>query len=344
MDLATMSRAFAGPGMDTRQWVSYGIVDEGENSVRFVDENGAPLPTGPLVTVTLEPSHVTVPCRVAGHVAGQEEGEWFPFLPGDEVLVVVPEGDERAGCTIIGRMNQSIDRFPLKVAGQDVTKNTFGFKRLRTPYIIETSSSFMIRSALTGAGLTIDQTGNCYFISGDGHRFAMHASFLKLESEGGKNFLQIDPTENELLLQGGETTQFVLGKSSSAFFTMGTLDIGTGGVAGGGHAVTTEQMFATLLNFVVFLKSLGVSMATWDGAVGGGPSAVDALYAPFITGAATPAVPFTGSVYGSVFTALPLSFGPTGAILAGLLLGGALPPDPTGVIISPGIGRANLTY
>lgn len=344
MDFATMGEAFARPGMDTRQWISYGTVEPGEESVIFTDDDGTnPSPIGPIVIVKLVPSDVIVPCRVASSCAGVEEGEWAPFVAGDEVLVAVPEGDERAGCVIIGRLNQGIDRFPLRVAGQDVTKNTFGFKRLRTPYVIETASSFMIRSALTGAGLTIDQTGNMYLVSGDGHRFAMHASFLKLEAKGGSSFLQIDPEQDEVLVQGGGTTQLALNKSASTFFTMGTLDIGTGGAAGSGHAITTEQVIALFVNFIPFLVSLGATLPAWTAALAGAPASLDSLISAWVTACATPGVPFTGAAPASVFTTYPLTFGPAGTINTGLLAGGAIPPDPTGALIMPGIGRANLT-
>lgn len=344
MDQVTMAAAFAGPGQDTRQWVSYGLVDPGDKSVIFTDEDGNVLPTGPLVIVTLQPSGITVPCRVGGSCAGNQEGEWFPFLPGDEVLVAVPEGDERAGCVIISRLNQDIDKFPLIVAGQDVTKNNFGFKRLRTPYVIETASSFMIRSAITGAGLTIDPTGNCYFNSGDGHQIVMHASFMKFADASGDNFLQVDPDKSEVLLQAGGTTQLTLDKSASTFFTMGTLDIGTGGTAGAGHAVTAEQVFAILANFCVFLATTG-GVASLSGILATA-SAFDAVFSAWIQQMSIPATPFCASPItpGSQFAQLPLTFGPVGAINAGMLLLSLLPPDPTGAAPSPGIGRPNLTY
>lgn len=341
LDLATMRAAFAGPGADTRQWSSFGTVDPGEKSVIFTDENGDPSPIGPIVVVTLHPSGITVPCRVAGSVAGQDEGEWFPFLPGDEVEVIVNEGDERAGCVIVGRLNQSIDRFPLTVAGQDVTKNTFGFKRLRTPYIIETASSFMIRSAVTGAGLTIDQEGNAFFISGDGHKIVLHGSFLKFGNADDSTFLQIDTDGDSVMLQGGGTTQFVLDKDASTFFTMGTLDVGTGGAAGSGHAITVEQVICLLVNFLHFMK---LNLPTLSGDFNTlfnpatFPAPLDAALAQWIQLAGTPS-PLTAATGGGNMAQLPLTFGPFGAIKASLVSNPL--PDVTGLI--PGIGRANFT-
>ena len=312
-DIAALRAGLAGPGGDTRQWVSYGIVDPGEESVIFTDENGEPSPIGPIVVCTLQPSGVTVPCRVSNTCAGNDEGEWVPFMPGDECIILIPEGNERAGCCIVGRLNQSIDRFPLKVAGMDVTKNTFGFKRLRTPYVIETASSFMIRSALTGAGFTIDATGNAYLVSGDGHRVILHGSFLKLEANGGEDFVQIDPSTHEILMQAGGVTQFAIGKSTSAFFTEGTLNLGTSGFAGQGHPVTVEMLSVILESLVIVLAGLATPPA-W---LGGPPSTLVDLA---LTAASI----------------LPINPTHTATILTAL----QIPVDPLG--LKPGIGRAGL--
>lgn len=314
LDVSELRAAVAGPGADTRQWVSYGLVDPGEKSVIFTDENGDPSPIGPIVVVTLQPSGITVPCRVASTCAGNGEGEWVPFMPGDEVIVIIPEGNEQAGCCIVGRLNQSIDKFPLTVAGMDVTKNTFGFKRLRTPYVIETSSSFMIRSALTGAGLTIDATGNLFMVSGDGHKVILHGSFVKLEANGGDDFVQIDPGTHEILMQAGSgsPTQFSIGEDTSTFYTTGTLNIGTSGFSGQGHAITLEQL-------TVILECLLVAI----GAVAAPPALIP--IAATVVDVALAAA--------SVF---PLNPQHNPVILAGL----QVPADPLG--LKPGIGRAGL--
>lgn len=161
-DAVTMGEALARPGMDTRQWVSYGTVSPQQNvdgevvdSVEFDDE------LGPLVNVRLQPSDIDIRCRVAQRFAGAGEGEYSPFVEGDEVLVVLPLGDERAGCVIIGRLNNSIDTFPdTSVAGQDPTRNTFAFERRRTPFIQEYASSYMLRVASHGGFFLISDSGS----------------------------------------------------------------------------------------------------------------------------------------------------------------------------------------
>ena len=157
IDQQTTAQALRGP-TDTRQWVSYGHVSAGgdnQDIVTFDEEEGVPF-----VSVVLEPTKVPVYARVGGSVAGNGEGEWMPFVQGDEVLCVVPEGDEKAGVVIISRLNNQLDQFPMdSVAGQDPTANNFSFKRRRTPYVEELAGPYLVRSATTGALLSIDETG-----------------------------------------------------------------------------------------------------------------------------------------------------------------------------------------
>ena len=63
-DQATSRGAFSGP---PQQWISYATVDPDSPdapSVRFADEAGNPLPYGPMVNVTLQPSGVSLSARV----------------------------------------------------------------------------------------------------------------------------------------------------------------------------------------------------------------------------------------------------------------------------------------
>src|SRR5690606_24717279 len=126
-----------------------------QDIVVFDEEEGEPL-----VRVLLEPTKVPVTCRVGSMCAGNGEGEWSPFVEGDEVMVLIPEGDERSGCVIICRLNNSIDRFPMdSVAGQDPTTNSFAFQRRRTPFIQEFAGPLFLRTALSEAFISIDSAG-----------------------------------------------------------------------------------------------------------------------------------------------------------------------------------------
>lgn len=165
-DAVTIGEALARPGMDTRQWISYGLVSPQQNvdgevidSVEFDDVDDF----GPLVNVRLQPSNIEVRCRIgtpATSVAGAGEGSYAPFVENDEVLVAIPSGSEDAGCVIIARLNNSIDKWPSEsIAGQDPTGNKFAFQRIRTPFIQEYASSFMVRSAAHGGFILMSDAG-----------------------------------------------------------------------------------------------------------------------------------------------------------------------------------------
>lgn len=264
-DSTTMRDATAGPGQDTRQWVSYGIVNldtPSTRSVRFNDEDGNPLPPGPLVDVTLEPSGVVVPCRVGSQCAGSGESEWHPIGPGDEVLVAIPEGDERAGCVIICRLNQAgKDSMPGLVAGSDPTQNNFAFKRVKAAYLIESGTSLLLRNALTLQQLVFPQDGSVLLNSGDGHLLALNHTVLSLQKNDGSVSLQIDTSLDHLSLVA-KGTSLVMSDLQSQFFTGGTLAIATSGINAFGHAITFEQVVNLFVNFIYFLNSAG-DPSTW---------------------------------------------------------------------------------
>jgi hypothetical protein len=336
--------ALARPGMDPRQWVSYGVVDretDGQKSVIFDDPEGGPLTYGPLVRVTLQPSGIPVVCRVANAVAGQDEGEWFPFLEGDEVIVAIPEGNERAGCVILGRLNQEIDRWPRTVGGMDATKNTIAFRRLRTPYVLETAHSYQVRSALTGAGFTIDAKGNFILASGDKHQLLFTADFLALKEGTGQALVQIDTEDLEVLIQS-KGAQFLFSSVKTSFSTPGEFSISASGTSVAQHAVTLEQVVNLFINFIYLLNTAAPSMllSTTILNPAGFPGALQTALVTWLTSAGAPTPP-TAAAGGGGLAAFPLVYGPTGII--GTTLAGQLAnTDITGFI--PGIGRPGFMY
>src|SRR5205823_839829 len=146
-----------------------------------------------------------IPCRVAAHVAGNGEGEWYPFVANDEVVVMVPEGDERAGCLIVGRLNNGIDLFPSSVGGQDPTKNAFAFRRLKVPFILETASSHLMISAVTKAFVLLDKTGDITLSNADNAFLALHADMLTLQDGDALAVVQIDTKAKSISLDAQGT-------------------------------------------------------------------------------------------------------------------------------------------
>jgi hypothetical protein len=246
------AQATAGPGQDTRAWCSHGTVDVSTQSspaVVFTKEYG------PLVNVTLHPSGTPVRCRVAHDVAGNGEGGWHPFVDQDEVMVLVPEGDETAGCVIVGRLNNEIDAWPQQVAGNDATKNNFAFKRTRTPYVFETASSYLVRSAVSGAFFGISADGEVTVANADKAFMALRPDFLGMQNGPGDVLFQIDVGKKQFVAEAAGT-KFVLDGSSSFLYTSGALQVGTSGQQASEHVTSIESLVVVMQ---AFFTALGIA-------------------------------------------------------------------------------------
>lgn len=263
-DHVTMGQAFARPGMDTRQWVSYGVVDadsDGSRAVIFKDENGVSLKSGPLVQVILQPSGIPVLCRVSSTCAGNLEGEWRPLVSNDEVLVVLPEGSERAPPVIIARLNNAPDPWPTSVAGMDPQNNSFAFTRMRTAYVLEVGPSLLLRSAETNCALTFAPDGGVFLVSGDKHMLAMLGEAITLQTTNQEAMLQLDPAAKTAALYAG-TAHLVVGEVDAKFEGPGTFTMVTGAVPAFQHVTSIEAVSNIISKFVGFLS--GISGATGD--------------------------------------------------------------------------------
>jgi len=343
IDLRTLAEGMSYPGIDPRTWVSYGLVgavDSNEQVVAFDTDLKQPL-----VSVILQPSQVPVVCRVAASVAGNGEGEWNPYVTGDEVIVLIPEGNEKAGCCIIGRLNNAIDAFPMdSVAGQDPTTNTFAFKRQRTPRIEEFAGSMMFRSAKTGAFLSIDEAGVVSLKDGQNATLQMSADVfgyqgpsdpttppkfvMQLSLTGGQFLLQLDDAIVTLCSSKAVPEQNIIGLP-------GPLMIGTLGNPALEHALSTEA-FANLL----YQELLGLAASI--AATTPGPLTGVTLGAAIVTwlNAVPPLPSFTlGITTASTSALVPQVLA---AITAAFLTATQKPSVPSGQQTNPGIGAAGL--
>lgn len=303
MDAATLGEGLRRPGMDPRQWGSYGVVepDGSTRSVTFDPD------MGPLVTVKLQPSGIPVRCRVASWHAGAGEGSYSPFVPGDEVCVMVMEGDERAGCVIVGRMNQSLDTFPTTIAGNDVTGNTTAFLRMRPPYIVESGTALLFRIEPVGSFLSLAPDGNVTLASGDKSFLHLGADFLGLQNGDGSLVLQGNNTTGAWRMSAGGTTFLTVGGGLGQGWQSGDpICIGGSGEFPVWHAVSAETVLVWIYEV---LKLVGpglttpIAPATLDptvipGLIGGfsADSLVGTLptsYAALIAAINTPKVPAT---------------------------------------------------
>ena len=104
-DVERIARALAGP-YDTRLWVSVGTVGYKDDRGTFIataDDAGANDPPGkptvyadvlgPVVDVRLEPSGDFATAFWAGVGVGEYGSILVPILPGDLVVVLMPDGD-----------------------------------------------------------------------------------------------------------------------------------------------------------------------------------------------------------------------------------------------------------
>jgi len=347
IDEANLRSLVSGPGTDTRQWVSYGFVAQDTSEARsviFKDKDGVPLETGPLVTVALQPSGALVACRVASWVAGIGEGSWFPFQERDEVIVAIPGGDEGAGPVIIGRLNQALDTFPTVVAGADPTKNNVAFIRIRPPLILESAEAVLIHNAKTGAQISLSGEGNALISDGARNHLFFSSDVVALETGDKEVFVQLQVASKRLAFKAG-AAQLQLANSildTSFLLAPGTFNLGTSGAAGKGHAVSTEQLMATLANLVCGLAAAGAFAAgspfgapAWPAS---SPVVLDALLAALYTaqGGTTPIG--TGGLPGGSTATLSTA----SSALRTALASPTPTLDATGLI--PGVGVPGLIY
>ncbi len=337
MDAAAWGEGLAAPGLDPRTWCSYGVVsgssdpDSEERCVDFTEGY-------PLVSVLTQPGLVPLRCKVAMRMAGNGEAEWHPFLPGDEVFIAIPEGDHRAGGVILGKLNNAIDRFPVgSVAGQDPTRNNFAFRRTRTPVVEENAGPVLLRSALTGGTLSIDETGAATLRSGNVGDPTAPAAAMRIaqdvmgwQSADATMLLQLATTDETFTMRLKDTV-LTLSSGSSAvnlnqLITPGVLQVSASGQPPAEHVCTTEAAFSILINSLTLLLA-----------------PLNLVFAP-ITGTALATI-----IQTMLTTALPLAIpgiataGITPAVASGIATAftAALPKPPVvpGVAqTSPGIG------
>lgn len=242
LDANRAASAFARPGLDTRVWNSNGVVSAEGGDCVFYDDD-----LGQLVRVVLQPTGVECVCRVAMGVAGPSEGEGYPFVAGDAVVVCLPEGSPRAGGIIIGRLSSRADPFPKDpVAGQDPRANAVGVRKQKAGQVFESDGPIVVRHAPTGALVAIDAKGGVTIRNGDGAGFQLSSDALSLLAGDGKCLVQVDVAQRRVTLQAGDALA-VLSDSGAdhpvnALATPGALTISTAAQPAAEHATTAEAL------------------------------------------------------------------------------------------------------
>lgn len=316
MDPHILREIVAGPGVDTRQWISYGVVEARGPATGDADPVEFDPDYGPLVLVALQPSGISVRCRVGCDVAGNGEADYYPFLEGDEVLVAIPEGDERAGCVIIKRLTNQIDKWPMQVAGTDVTQNGFAFRRMRVPYLLESSDAILIRTATSGANVALSKDGRITLTDALNSFFTINPDFIGMQNGDGDVLLQLD-LQDKTFVVDANGTKMTLAKDGSIIASTGTIAIAPNGAFPLQHIATVEGCVNLIAQWSFALSAAITAL--------GGPAAA-------VAGAFLPATLLTA------IAATPTSsLGPYAAYAAAVTaaLAGKT-PDTTGNV--PGLG------
>ena len=241
-DAPTLREAFKGPGQDTRAWFCVGLVDKETPDAPSVEFDPD---VGPLVAVTLQPSGMPVICRVLGH----SEGEWNALVEGDEVHVAIVDGDPKAGCVIVGRAPNGIDKMPDTIAGQDATMNAFSWKQTQPPFIWEVADAWALRSAVTGALFRLGVDGSWTMSDGDNDYIAVTPDFITMQSGDASMLIQIDILNGRATMQAGDA-QLQLSKDGDAYLSaFGNLFITGNGAPPVAHAIGVEQVLALFQAF-----------------------------------------------------------------------------------------------
>lgn len=334
-DLAAGMRA---PGNDTREWISYATVRGGTGDddpcVVFEDDQ-------PLVQILLHPSLKEARARVGMQVAGDGEADWNPFVPGDELLVAIPEGSERSGCVVLCRLCNSIDKFPSgSVAGQDPRKNAFAFRRSKTPRVDELNGPVLLRSAKTGGLISLDDAGVLTLRGGnpDDPDAAQPAPGLQMGPDGismqdasAKFGISIGPTSGALLVLVDDAVLSLSssdGGKPSMIGVPGALAIGTAGNPPLEHATSIEAVVGLELSL---LTQIAAAFALIPPSVGGAPGGL-----PYAAALLTLVSTGLSTVIAQAGVLNPLSLA---AITAALQA--PKPNTPTGQL-APGVGSPGL--
>jgi hypothetical protein len=209
-DMRRMSEALKGPGIDTRHWVSYGTVAVvGDGEPDFADPHAVNVsPSGVLVDVLLMPSGIPVTCRYAGIQGGGACTILAPIRPGDEVLVVIPDGEVRAVPVIVAILNAAHTKLP----GETDRKPVFRNDRLS---VYATDVPIEIRTS-GGAKVVLDQGGN---VDTDGSAARLGAAAAQDAVVKGTTYRQAEAACNASLIAqlGIAATQLGIAGANPAF-------------------------------------------------------------------------------------------------------------------------------
>lgn len=147
VDMSRLASAVAAPGVDTRYWISAGTVGAISDDGDFVTKgetaraSRAAERESVLVDVRLEPLGRSITVRYHGIACGRAGNLLVPVMPGDEVVVLITDGDLNSAsiCAILAGNNKTA-RIPFDWANDRVLFDLSVPFHVRAPAILMESA------------------------------------------------------------------------------------------------------------------------------------------------------------------------------------------------------------
>lgn len=203
---------------------------------------------GPQVSVELQPSRIRVAARVGMSIAGEGEGEWYPFVEGDEVLVAIPDGDPRNGVVILARLTNARDTFPMRVAGQNARANKTGIRRQRAPFLWEIAEGWLLRQSASGAFISMEKAGRITIAGSTGAFLTVRDDFVGMQGADPELMIQVNDQKAKCRIQAKGSLIEV--KQELVRVLAPQVAIMASGLPPVGHAVTTEAVVNIIVSFM----------------------------------------------------------------------------------------------
>ncbi len=140
IDVASIARAVSRPGIDPRTWVSLATVQQ------FAVDSAH----GVFADIKLFPTGLVTTARVGAAYAGKGFGLYAPLSPGDEVVVIAPNGDPNAGLVIVTTLWSAAAPPPTEASDDDMIENV----------ILRVEDSRTLRMVVSGGGSVVVEAQN----------------------------------------------------------------------------------------------------------------------------------------------------------------------------------------
>jgi hypothetical protein len=162
-DTGRIAESLKTKGIDPRYWAGHGVVGTIDGSGKADYEDGAAVlyaSDGQWADVVLMPEEIPITARVQLGMGGRSCVISAPIRPGDEVLVVLPDGELAHPPIIVAVLNNAHDKMPLESDGSPVQRgDRLSIYAADVPIEVRTGS---------GARLRIEEDGEISMVPASG--------------------------------------------------------------------------------------------------------------------------------------------------------------------------------